>query len=113
MTAIGKKINEFGVPVCNIFGAKVHNDQLCYEVNLELLKERFKIEEQLRDGLFLVLDYNEDRQFVTKDHKKEFKNEIRRYFLKDEDDSVQIHLDTLGIANVHRFTYIHVTKNNP
>ena len=96
MTALGKKINEFDVPVCNVFEAKIQNNQLCYEVDLETLKDKVNIKEQLKGGLFLVLDYNEDRQFLTDGHKKAIKNDIMK-FLKDEGVSVEIHLDTLGI----------------
>ena len=97
MTALGKKINEFDVPVCNVFEAKIQNNQLCYEVDLETLKDKVNIKEQLKGGLFLVLDYNEDRQFLTDGHKKAIKNDIMK-FLKDEGVSVEIHLDTLGIS---------------
>ena len=96
MTALGRKIDKFDVPVCNIFEAKVQNDQLCYEVDLELLKDSENIREQLRGGLYLVLDYNEDMQFETENFEKANKNEALRYFLKDEGVSVEIHLDTLG-----------------
>ena len=34
MSAMGVKIDKFDVPVCNSFQAKVLNDQLCYEVDL-------------------------------------------------------------------------------
>ena len=34
MSAMGVKIDQFDVPVCNSFQAKVLNDQLCYEVDL-------------------------------------------------------------------------------
>ena len=40
LTALGKNIDEFDVTVCNIFEAKVHNDQLCYEVDLDSYKDR-------------------------------------------------------------------------
>ena len=96
MTALGENIDEFDVTVCNIFEAKVHNDQLCYEVDLDSYKDRLNIEKQLKNGLFLVLDYNEDRQLLTDGHKKAIKNDIMK-FLKDEGVSVEIHLDTLGI----------------
>ena len=34
MSAMGVKIEEFDIPVCNSFQAKVLNDQLCYKVDL-------------------------------------------------------------------------------
>ena len=103
MSALGNKIDELMMPVCNIFEAKVYNDQLCYEVDLELFKDKLDIEIQLRRGLFLVLDFNEERQFYieTEDDKKAIKNELKN-LIEDEEvsGSVQIHLDTLGAFNI-------------
>ena len=79
MSAMGVKIDQFDVPVCNSFKAKVLNNQLCYEVDLETLKDKVNIKEQLKGGLFLVLDYNEDRQILTDGHKKSIKNYIMKF----------------------------------
>ena len=110
MTALGEYIDEFDVTVCDIFEAKVHNDQLCYEVDLDSYKDRLNIEKQLKNGLFLVIDYNEDRQFdrqfETEDNKKAKEIEIIRSFLKYEGVSAEIHLDSLGIQKVRKFIYI-------
>ena len=63
---IGTKIDEFEIPVCNIFKAKNHLDQLCYETDLQELKEKDskKLQRQLEMGLNLVIDYNEERQLT-------------------------------------------------
>ena len=72
MTAVGVKIDEFGLPVCNSFQAKILNDQLCYEVDLN--KFSVNIERELKTGFTFVMDYNVDRQIsfeemiLTKDH---------------------------------------------
>ena len=34
MLQMGVKIDQFDVPVCNSFQARILNDQLCYEVDL-------------------------------------------------------------------------------
>ena len=34
MSSVGVKITKFDVPVCNSFEAKLLNNQLCYEVDL-------------------------------------------------------------------------------
>ena len=36
---IGAKIDEFEIPVCNIFKAKNYLDQLCFEADLQELKD--------------------------------------------------------------------------
>ena len=62
MSAMGAMIEPFENPVCNSFKARVHNDQLCYEVDLENLKNPDTIHLQLKLGLVFFMDYNEDKQ---------------------------------------------------
>ena len=93
---IGKKINEFEVPVCDIFKPRNYFDQICYETNLENLKvnNSQKIGKQLEMGLTLVLDYNEERQsynFIAKNESKEMKPPYHK-----DDSSVSVYLDTIS-----------------
>ena len=44
MSAMGVKIDQFDVPVCNSFQAKVLNDQLCYEVDLSRFSDKENIQ---------------------------------------------------------------------
>ena len=53
---IGDKVDKFYIPVCNIFKPKNYFDKLCYETDLQELKDSKKIKEQLELGLTLVLD---------------------------------------------------------
>ena len=96
MTALGRNTAEFSVPVCNIFEARVKNDQLCYEVDLELLNDDDDMNHQLKDGLVLILDFNEDMQTDIVDEQL-LNDEERNYFHSNEEISVQIHLDTISI----------------
>ena len=61
---MGVKIEQFDNPVCNSFKARVLNDQLCYEVDLEKFKNPGKLHLQLKLGLVFFMDYNEDKQLV-------------------------------------------------
>ena len=92
---IGEKIDDFKVPVCNIFVAKNWNDQVCYELNLSLLKDEVDINHQLKDGILLILDFNEERQF-EKDKNSEKVEEERIFFYEEGDNSVQVHIDSIG-----------------
>ena len=94
MNNLGQKIYEFEVPVCNVFAAKNWNDQICYELDLNKLKNEDETY-QLKDGILLVLDFNEERQFA-KEGNSEKVEKIRNYFYVDEDTSVQVHLDSIG-----------------
>ena len=62
---IGARINEFKTPVCNIFRPRIYLNQLCYETNLQVLRDSQKIGKQLESGLTLILDYNEERQYYN------------------------------------------------
>ena len=48
--------------MCNSFSTTIHNDQQCYQIDLNKYKSANRIEEQLGKGLEFMLDYNEDRQ---------------------------------------------------
>ena len=83
METLGTRIEDFDIPICNSFQAKIKYDQLCYELDLQKLKNNTDIEDQLKSGLFLVLDYNEDRQLIMKnqimrDPKKKRFNEEKK-----------------------------------
>ena len=95
MTSMGKETDGFNIPVCNSFKAKVKSDQLCYEIDLQKFKNKKNIQDQLKSGLVLILDYNEDRQWIMKKQvlKKVGKKKI---FSSNDENSVQIHLDTIS-----------------
>ena len=96
---LGSKVDQFGIPVCNIFKPKVHHNQLCYETDLHDLKssEDQILEEQLALGLTLVLDYNEDRQINY--NNVTFKD-AKKSLYHHQANSVSIHLNTISIDRI-------------
>ena len=67
---MGIEIEQFPFPVCNSFKAKILNDQLCYEVDLNVFKDAKNGEYDLKSGLVFFMDYNEDREALfVKNHK--------------------------------------------
>ena len=70
LSAMGVKTDHFSIPVCNSFKAKIQNNQLCYEVDLNNYFTKDLIKEGLEIGLVLVIDLNKDRQV------KDLQNEI-------------------------------------
>ena len=62
MSAMGVKIPQFNVPVCNSFETKRMNDQLCYQVDLKTFSNENNFENELALGFTFLMDYNEDRQ---------------------------------------------------
>ena len=90
---IGARIQEFEIPVCNIFRPRIYINQLCYETNLQDLKDSRKIGKQLEKGLTLVLDYNEERQNYNIMKQNE-SNNIEELYRGNDD--VSIYLDTIS-----------------
>ena len=70
-SAMGVKINQIDVPVCNSFRPKLIGDQLCYAVDLNEIKNKIKFREKLFFTFFI--DYNQDRELSpTEDTKKRY-----------------------------------------
>ena len=90
MDVMGTKLKEFEIPICNSFRAKIKRDQLCYELDLQKLKNNSLIKEQLQFGLFLVLDYNEDRQLIMK-NKILRKSEQKKLFDSQKENMGSLH----------------------
>ena len=61
LSAMGVKIDQVEVPVCNSFRPKIYKDQLCYTVDPNVHK--YKIDMKGEISLTLAIDYNEDREF--------------------------------------------------
>ena len=57
---MGIKIDQFDDPVCNSFQAKIQNDQLCYEVDLNKYVNEQNTNKALKSGFRFILDYNKD-----------------------------------------------------
>ena len=62
MSQMGTKIDQFTVPVCRSFQAKIHYDQICYEIDLSKFSDKKNIAKDLKLGFYFLMDYSEDRQ---------------------------------------------------
>ena len=93
---IGANLSGFELPICNIFKPRNYLDQLCYETNLQNLKDSNiqKIGNQLEIGLTLILDYNEERQSYSFIQKNESLSMKAAY---QNDNDVSIFLDTISL----------------
>ena len=59
--------NSFSFPICKSFTPKIFYDQLCYEVDLnKYLKQSLNKRGDVRIGLSLLIDTNENRQYKKK-----------------------------------------------
>ena len=103
MSVVGVKIDQFDDPVCNSFQAKIQNDQLCYEVDLNKYANKNNIHKALKSGFRFILDFNEDRQVLTITEglsvKETYGNDWFDKFNPDaeaDDHYASIYLDTIG-----------------
>ena len=98
MSSVGVPFDKFDVPVCNSFQAKILNDQLCYEVDLNRFAKKVCIEDEIKLGFNFIMDYNEDRQ-ISMDEEVTEDSEInlaRRVVESNQDHNAFIYLNTIG-----------------
>ena len=78
ISTLGVKIDKFDIPVCNSFKAKILNDQLCYEVDVNEVIDKQVLKKELDIGLTLLIDHNEDREVNI-----ERKSEVEQTYLQN------------------------------
>ena len=104
MSSVGVKIDQFDVPVCNSFQAKILNDQLCYEVDLNKFSNNIDKDKELKLGLNFIMDYNEDRQVTFNKAVGSKKNSgqglIGKILETSQIQYAHIYFDTIGKFDV-------------
>ena len=65
-------------------------------MDLNNLKDELDIKYQLKDGIAFILDFNEERQFENDVTQEGNEIKVRNYIFEEEDNSVQVHLDSIG-----------------
>ena len=104
MSAMGVKIEQFDVPVCNSFKPKVLRDQLCYEVDPnKYINPEFK-GETLKSGLTFLIDHNEDVQISLSEDSHtqtsgQNKSLVRSFSESVNDEQSQIYLGSIGMIH--------------
>ena len=105
MSSVGVKINNFNIPVCNCFQTKVLDDQICYEVNLNIYSNKVNFAKELKTGFLFIMDYNEDRQYpfyLKDDNEVEYTSLADKLIQEDESQHALIYLDTIGENSIFR-----------
>ena len=93
----GSKIENFSIPVCNSFVSKVIEDEICYEIDVHEKVSKIT-EDNLKTGLLLLIDLNEDKQFQAPLEHKNQKNKDLFGMLNSEKmgDEIKIYIETIG-----------------
>ena len=96
MTVMGQKIDQFDVPVCNKFKPKMLEGQLCYQVDVNQVKDQVDGQKAKKHGLLFMMDLNEDKM-ITKYNANDlhFQPEL---IMEEEDKSFveNIYIETIG-----------------
>ena len=112
MSGVGVKLKHFDDPVCNSFQAKILNDQLCYEVDLNLYSNQSNKARELEFGFSFVMDYNEDRQVTIQSNisKVAKRSGMSENILEaGKNQHAFIYLDTIGENNnIKSHSYCHI-----
>ena len=62
---LGTMVPGFSTPICTNFSPVIRNDQICYEIDpKDIIENKMFSEDNLREGLMLLIDENQDRQSV-------------------------------------------------
>ena len=102
-------MNGFEQPICDIFKPKNHHDQVCFETDLEKLRDKINLRKQLEMGLTLILDYNEERQLSSdSNHKNRNEKKVTNH---NNENSFSIHLNTIGIICKKSIVILNLTFN--
>ena len=98
MSITGKVIDNFSLPVCNVFKPKIWNGHHCYQLNMKRFSKHIK--QGPLGGVQLLLDYNLDRDIrINKQHKKTRKDLVNGFIekesLEDSNDEAKVIIETL------------------
>ena len=97
---MGEKIDEFNQPVCSSFTRKILKDQLCYEVDVNQVKDKSETSENMNIGLGFLYDNNVER-FIHVDDNGRSRRENNLGFLNnfvtlEETQKTLVYISSLG-----------------
>ena len=105
MLRTGRSSSHFDIPVCNIFTEKIVKNQLCYQVDINRFQHNQSEQvrrHNLRDGLLLIIDVNEEYQTEDLRHleddltKDETVNLKTNYVDVEEEHHFRIYIETIS-----------------
>ena len=93
---MGEKINHFDLPVCIKFRQKILEGQLCYQVDINQIKNQVEAKEAIKHGLLVMIDYNDDKM-ITEHLNGPARNELHETLSKEDNIiGAKIFIETLG-----------------
>ena len=87
--------------VCNMFQPKIRNGQLCYQVNVNKVKDQVKDKKDWKLGLTFILDYNDERMIRVKTSRENRAASPNRLYKRKNENTEKkpeaiIYIETIG-----------------
>ena len=98
---VGKRLNNFRVPVCNLFREKIVSGQVCYEANINQFKHQLNWVEAVNKGFGFIVDTNDEYDvravsLKSQETNKETKKTFDIYKYSKTDKTFHIFLKTIS-----------------
>ena len=84
MLKMGEKIDQFSQPVCTSFTRKILKDRVCYEVDVNQVKDEPETSENMKIGLGFLYDNNVERFLHVDDNGRGRRNNNLGFLSVDE-----------------------------
>lgn len=103
---IGKRLEEFEIPVCHLFHEKMFGGQVCYEADVNQFKKKVQWLEALHKGFGFIIDTNDEYDlknlyFKNRKREREGKNKnVQIYKDNNNENSFFIMLKTISITRL-------------
>ena len=97
MSVTGKTTDRLLIPVCDIFRQTILDGELCYQADVNELRDRVDRNKIASEGFVFLLDYNSDRM-ASVQHDDEKTGDKDPMFEKyhENRDQAMIYIETLG-----------------
>ena len=94
-TVTGEYNDMFSIPVCNIFKETMLDGQLCYQADLNSIRDQVDKKMMVTKGFVFLLDYNENRN-VRENYDENMKERSLPLDKKEGHEDAMIYIETLG-----------------
>ena len=100
MSLVGTYFDKFDFPICDKFTPRILEGQLCYQIDVNEVKDQVDSKNALAHGFIFAMDYNEDKMIKEENMRKEEPTNLHE-ILGNEYDSLaaKIYIETLGICS--------------
>ena len=107
MLKMGRKIDEFNQPVCTSFTRKILKDQLCYEVDVNQIKDKSETSENMNLGFGFLYDNNVERSLHADNNDRSMKKNnlgfLNNFVRLEETQKTLVYISSVGRHYIEDF----------